>query len=98
MRHFIFLLVASTALADPKPGTEGTPELKQATELVKQLGHARYAVREAAAKKLLELGPAAVPALTAGTESPDEEVRNRSRALLPQARAVEWQRRAAAYL
>jgi hypothetical protein len=94
----ILLLAAGLALADPKPGEEGTPEHQQAANLVKQLGDKRYATREAAAKKLIEMGPAAVPALTAGTKSEDEEVRNRSIALLPQARAAEWKRRAAAYL
>ncbi|HKA06453.1 MAG TPA: HEAT repeat domain-containing protein [Gemmataceae bacterium] len=91
------LLTAIAALADPKPGDEGTPEHSKAAALVKQLGDKRYATREAAAKQLIEMGPAAVPALTAGTKSEDEEVRNRSIALLPQAKAAEWKRRAEAY-
>src|SRR5262249_26290763 len=74
-----------------------TPEHSKAAALVKQLGDKRYATREAAAKQLIEMGPAAVPALTAGTKSEDEEVRNRSIALLPQAKAAEWKRRAEAY-
>jgi len=94
----VLLFAAGLAVADPRPGEEGTPEHQQAANLVKQLGDKRYATREAAAKKLIEMGPAAVPALTAGTKSEDEEVRNRSIALLPQARAAEWKRRAAAYL
>jgi HEAT repeat protein len=92
------LFVTAVATADPKPGDEGTPEHQKATAFVKQLGDKRYAVREAAAKQLIEMGPAAVPALTAGTKSDDEEVRNRSTALLPQAKAAEWKRRAEAYL
>ena len=100
MRRTAILLLLSTtaALAGPKPGEEGTPEHQKAADLVKQLGHPRYATREAAAKQLLEMGPAAVPALQAGTKAIDEEVRNRSVALLPQAKAAEWKRRADAYL
>jgi glutathione S-transferase len=99
MRSVLLLILSvAVAVADPKPGDEGTPEYKKATELVKQLGDKRYTVREAAAKKLVEMGPGAVVALTEGTKSTDEEIRTRSVALLPQAKAAEWKRRAAAYL
>jgi hypothetical protein len=84
--------------ADPKPGEEGTPEFERAAALVKQLGHPRFAVREAAARDLVELGATAVPALSAGTKSKDQEVRTRCEALLPQAKAAEWKRRADAYV
>src|SRR5262249_36397161 len=94
----ILVLTSGLAKADPRPGDEGTPEFQKAATLVKQLGYKRYSAREAAAKQLIEMGPAAFPALTAGTKSEDEEVRNRSVALLPQAKAAEWKRRAAAYL
>src|SRR5262245_23161836 len=99
MRATLILLVtAGLAIADPKPGDEGTSEFQKASALVKQLGDKRYAVRESAAKQLVEMGPAAVPALTAGTKSEDEEVRNRSVALLPQAKSAAWKRLAASYL
>ncbi|MBO0697593.1 MAG: hypothetical protein J2P46_04300 [Zavarzinella sp.] len=99
MRVATFLLLSTAvALAGPKPGDEGTPEFQKATDLVKQLGHPRYATREAAGKQLIEMGPAAVPALLAGTKAIDEEVRNRSIAILPVAKAAEWKRRADAYL
>jgi hypothetical protein len=99
MRTVLALLAVSlTATATPKPGDEGTPEFEKASALVKQLGHARFAVREAAAKQLVEMGGAAVGALVAGTKSDDEEVRTRSAALLPQAKAADWKRRADAYL
>ena len=91
-------LLAQTATAGPKPGETGTPEYEKAAALNKQLGHPRFAVREAAGKQLLEMGAAAIPALTAGTKSADEEVRARSLVLLPQARAADWKRRADAYL
>jgi hypothetical protein len=91
-------LTAALASAAPLPGEEGTPEFQEATELVGQLGSPRFPVREVAAKKLVDLGAAAVPALTAGATSTDEEVRTRSITLLPQARAADWRRRADAYL
>jgi HEAT repeat protein len=94
----VLLLTAAVAAADPKPAAEGTPEHERAAELVRQLGHPRFAVREAAAKQLLEMGGAAVPALTAGTKAADEEVRTRSAALLPKVWAAEWKKRADAYL
>jgi HEAT repeat protein len=89
-----FLIVAGLTLA----ADEKAPEQKQAAELVKQLGHPKYTVREAAAKRLLDLGPSAVAAIAEGTKATDEEVRNRCIALLPQAKAVEWKRRSAAFL
>jgi hypothetical protein len=99
MRTILAIVLATNlAAAGPKPGDEGTPEFQKAAALVQQLGDKRYVTREAAAKQLIEMGPAAFRALTAGTKSDDEEVRNRSTALLPQVRAAEWKRRAEAYL
>jgi len=94
----IFVLCASAGFADPKPGDEGTPEYAKANELVKQLGQSRFAIREEAGKKLVEMGPAAVPALRAGSKASDEEVRARCAAVLTQIRAAELDRRVAAYL
>jgi hypothetical protein len=84
--------------AGPKPGDEGTPEYQAAADLVRQLGDPKFATREAAARKLLDMGAAAVPAIAAGAKSADEEVRTRSAALLPKAVAVGWKRRADAFL
>src|SRR5688572_16695 len=95
--HGILLLALGAPAAAPRPGEAGTPEFETAAALVKQLGHARYAVREAAARRLVEMGEAAVPALRGGTKSQDEEVRTRCAALIPEVRAAEWARRAAAY-
>jgi hypothetical protein len=94
---FLFVLPV-LALAGPKPGAEGTPEYQTAADLVRQLGDPKFAAREAAAKKLVDLGAAAAPALAEGTKSADEEVRTRSAALLPQAEAVGWGRRADDFL
>lgn len=95
---WIVLILPLPVQAGPKPGAEDTPEYATAAELVRQLGDPKFAAREAAAKKLVDLGAAAVPALAAGTKSADEEVRTRSAALLPRAEAVGWGRRADAFL
>jgi hypothetical protein len=100
MRPTLLLVIffPATLLAGSKPGDEGTPEYQAATELVRQLGDPKFATREAAAKKLVDMGAAAVPALTVGTKAADEEVRTRSAALLPKAVAVGWKRKADAFL
>jgi hypothetical protein len=92
------LFATSASAADPRPGDEGTSEYEAASKLVRNLGHSQYVVREAAAKKLVEMGNAAVPALRAGTASADEEVRSRCVALIPQARAAERKLRTDAYV
>lgn len=99
MRSILFLLILPpVTLAGPKPGAEGTPEYQKAAALVRQLGDPKFAVREAAARTLVDMGADAVPALAEGTKLADEEVRTRSAALLPRAEAVGWGRRADAFL
>jgi hypothetical protein len=60
---------------DPQMGTE-------AEKLVGQLGDAKWAIREAAQKRLLELGAVAFPALKKGLANPDPEVVIRSERIL----------------
>jgi HEAT repeat protein len=93
----LVILIPTALVAAPKPGDEGTPEYQTAADLVRQLGDPRFATREAAAKKLVEMGEAAVPAIAAGIKSADEEVRARAAALLPKAVAVGWRRKAEAF-
>jgi hypothetical protein len=88
----LVVFLPAALLAGPRAGDEGTPEYRVAADLVKQLGDPRFSAREVAAKNLVELGAAAVPALTAGARSADEEVRTRSAALLPKAVAAGWKR------
>src|SRR5207249_3932699 len=64
----------------PKPNPE-------AEKLVTQLGHPDFASREAAAKKLRDLGTKAIPALQAGTRDPSPEVARRSHDVLAAVRA-----------
>lgn len=49
---------------------------------VKQLAHPRYAVREKAAKQLVEIGEPALPSLRALLASPDQEERQRAERLI----------------
>lgn len=58
-------------------------------DLVRKLGHPEFRVREAAAATLVRLGATAVPALTEGSGSPDAEVAEQCRKLLPQAEAAD---------
>jgi len=55
---------------------------RDSADLVRQLGSAEYAEREAAMAALEELGPAALPALRAAGQSKDPEVRNRAAAAI----------------
>src|SRR4051794_9580826 len=56
-------------------------------EPVRQLGSAKYAVREAAMAALEELDPAALPALRAAGQSKDPEMRSRAAAAIS---TIEW--------
>jgi hypothetical protein len=84
--------------ADVPPGDRPSPDHQRAVELVKQLGHPRFAVRESAGKKLIELGESAVAALQDGTQSDDLEIRYRSGAVLGLLKDETWSRRSAAYV
>lgn len=68
-----FLLPVAALAADPKPS---------AAPLVEQLGDRDFKTREAAGRKLLELGEPALAALEAGLDSPVPEVASRCADLL----------------
>jgi hypothetical protein len=81
----------ATGQENPAAGKVGPPAGPVADpgadRLVKQLGDPDFRVREAAAKKLRDLGARAIPALHAGTRDPDPEVARRSREVLAAVRA-----------
>ena len=56
--------------------------LPDPTDLVKQLGSARYTLRESAEGELSRLGRVALPALRAAKDSRDPEIRTRASAIL----------------
>ncbi len=58
-------------------------------ELVGQLGDARFAVREAAAKSLIKLGAAAMPAVQSAIDTTDDPgIRDRAEVLLPRLQRI----------
>jgi hypothetical protein len=83
-----FAMTGSGRGEQPAPAAAPAPRLVDdpATKSVEQLGAHEFADREAAQKKLRELGVKANPALRAGLKSEDPEVRNRSAKLLSEIR------------
>src|SRR4051812_16046986 len=57
--------------------------------LIKDLGSPRFAVRETAVQRLVELGPKAKAAVLAGTKDADPEVARRCEVALPRIQAQE---------
>src|SRR5205814_1944419 len=85
MRHFtpllLLLIAVPTATADDvKASVRGGKS--PAAALVDQLGDFDFRTREAAGRKLLDLGERAVSALEAGLDSPVPEVARRCEDLL----------------
>jgi hypothetical protein len=62
------------------PAKKVTPERLQ--QLVEQLGHPRFTVRDKATRELEALGPDALPALRQAAKSPDAETRSRAEKLI----------------
>lgn len=75
----ISLGVAGNLLAQEKSSTTATDE-----ELIAQLGHDEYLVREAAEEQVLQRGGDILPLLKEARRSPDPEVRMRAAALYQQ--------------
>jgi hypothetical protein len=84
MRHLLLIptLLAAFAFA---PAQEPTPKLTEAERLVQQLGSEDFLEREAAAKRLAELGADAIEELRAGSKSDNPERARRSLELLRKA-------------
>src|SRR5213592_4412783 len=86
-------------LAVPDLRAAGPPaDREQAQALVRQLGDPSFARRSQAYRQLREMGKAALPALEAGAEDADPEIRDRCRKLLPLARRTEADLRLEAFL
>jgi len=83
---FSLILAAAAAGAPPEPAAAPDPKLM---DLVRQLGHKSYKVRETAARDLLKTGTQAVAALNTGAADADPEVAERCKQLLPVAAAAE---------
>ncbi|WP_020469997.1 hypothetical protein [Zavarzinella formosa] len=81
------LILAAGLLGAPAEAPQ-SPDPKL-LDLVRQLGHKSYKVRETAARDLLKRGSEAVVALNVGTKDTDPEVAERCKQLLPVAAATE---------
>ncbi len=100
------LAVAPAAFAaaptppSPDPASLAVPpeQVARARELVRQLGSDAYRTRDRAARELAQMGRSALPALAAGRDDPDPEVRMRVVALLPHAEADELRARIDTFL
>jgi hypothetical protein len=71
-------------LAAPNPGPRQPAPVDAARQLVRQLGHDDFRVRESAAARLREMGKTALPALREALAGPDPEVCSRADALIRQ--------------
>jgi tetratricopeptide (TPR) repeat protein len=79
---FVTLLSSVQVLAQVPAPKKTPPTSEQIQQAVKDLGHARFAVREQAIKSLWEMGRVAEPALREASKSSDEEVVTRARFIL----------------
>jgi hypothetical protein len=89
---------APAASPDPKALAVPQADVEAAAGLVRKLGSNSYRDRDAAAAELRKMGRRALPALEAGTDADDPEVRLRCEVLLPVAEADDLDARLAAFL
>lgn len=97
---FGFLCLACHCLVHAAPGEQSLPDVKptDAAALIEQLGDAKYSRRQAAVRKLIEIGPPAMSAIQRyGIENFDREIRSRSQSVLKKIRKIDLQRRLAAF-
>jgi hypothetical protein len=87
----VFSVVAATLLVVCPAANGGDPPKvdPDVAKLIKDLGSPRFAVREAAQRKLVALGSKAKAAVLAGTKDTDSEVARRCEAVLSKIRAGE---------
>lgn len=80
--------------ASPDGAVAAEPNVRaRASELVAQLGHEEFAMRERAAAELITLELEAAAALNVGTKSENREIRHRSAKLLALISEIDLQRR-----
>jgi tetratricopeptide (TPR) repeat protein len=78
----LLLLGAIAGLASDPPTADKKPAGPTVAQLVEDLGHPAYSVREKAFAELWKRGAAAIPALEKAARDPDPEVAKRARELL----------------
>lgn len=90
----VFMLIASHQSWNVADIVAAEPSVRAlSNELVAQLGHDEFAMRERAAARLIALEGDAAPALRLGAESTDREIRYRSAKLLTLVSELDLQRR-----
>ncbi len=98
----VLLVVASASPAaspDPKSLDISPAQVTLARELVRQLGSDVFRERDAASRKLAEMGREALPALLEGSrDSVDAEVRMRCEVLLPRAESEDMKAKVDVFL
>ena len=90
MRKFLVLAITLSLAAPagaqlaPGPKSDGADAISQSeiNKLIKDLGDDRWKVRDAASRRLREIGWPAVPALREAVKNPDLEVKVRAKSLL----------------
>lgn len=101
LRTFLVGLVLAASGFSVKGGEMALAALPPAggrvPKLIEQLGHPKFAEREAAARALLGIGLPAFGPLKAAAESPDAEVRFRAEKILTEVRQRDFQRRLQAF-
>ena len=92
MHTNVFLVVAVGLAVCPAANGGDPPKVDpDVARLIKDLGSPRFAVREKAVQKLVELGPRAKLAVLIGTKDADPEVARRCEVVLPRIQAEERQ-------
>jgi hypothetical protein len=91
--HALILCLWATPGADLADRPATADPAVRARELVSELAHPRFKVREAAERELIALGSAAIAALKQGENDADPHVRERCKALQPMIRDLELRRK-----
>jgi len=94
----ILFALAAGAGADARDQAAAASDLAKARELVRQMGDAKFKVRDAAERGLMHLGLAALDALKEGEKSSDFHIQERCRLLQPTIRSMTLQKRIDAFM
>src|SRR4051794_18364256 len=86
----VFSVAAGLLVVCPAANGGDPPKVDpDVAKLVHDLGSPRFAVRETAVQRLVELGPKSKPAVLIGTKDADPEVARRCEVVLPRIQAQE---------
>ena len=89
----LWMVGAEWGFAEDTPQGGATTVYAEATALVRQLGDERFATRESATARLIQLGRSVKQALEEGRTNADREIRYRSARILSIIEELDFQRR-----